>query len=100
MSVAVLTLLVTAFVGGLALLAQMARKSREAEVTVIVVILALSILIAALGGLTGLGLLLMAANGPAGGDRITFAAAGATAVFAGVAGGGLCVPPLSSEERR
>jgi len=89
-----LTLLVTAFVGGLALLAQIARKSREAEVTLIVVILALSILIVALGGLTGFGLLLMAANGPAGGDRITFAAAGAAAMFAGVAGGGLCVPPL------
>jgi membrane protease YdiL (CAAX protease family) len=95
MSAAVLTLLVTAFVGGLALLAQIARKSREAEVTLVVVILALSILIAALGGLTGLGLLLMAANGgPAGGDRITFASAGAAAVFAGVAGVGLCVPPL------
>ena len=89
-----MTLLVTAFVGGLALLAQIARKSREAEVTLIVVILALSILIVALGGLTGFGLLLMAANGPAGGDRITFAAAGAAAMFAGVAGGGLCVPPL------
>jgi uncharacterized protein len=95
MSAAVLTLLVTALVGGLALLAQIARKSREAEVTLVVVILALSILIAALGGLTGLGLLLMAANGgPAGGDRITFASAGGAAVFAGVAGVGLCVPPL------
>jgi membrane protease YdiL (CAAX protease family) len=95
MSVAVLTFLVTAFVGGLALLAQIARKSRGAEVTLIVVILAFSILIAALGGLTGLGLLLMAANGgPADGDRITFAAAGTAAVCAGVAGVGLCVPPL------
>jgi uncharacterized protein len=95
LSAAVLTLLVTTLVGGLALLAQIARKSREAEVTLVVVILALSILIAALGGLTGLGLLLMAANGgPAGGDRITFASAGGAAVFAGVAGVGLCVPPL------
>jgi membrane protease YdiL (CAAX protease family) len=95
MSVAVLTLLVTAFVGALALLAQMARKSRGAEVTLIVVILALSILIAAFGVLTGIGLLLMVANGgPAGGGGITFAAAGAAAVFAGVAGVGLCVPPL------
>ena len=95
MSVAVLTLLVTAFVGALAVLAQMARKSRGAEVTLIVAILALSLLIAAFGVLTGIGLLLMAANGgPAGGGGITVAAAGMAAVFAGVAGVGLCVPPL------
>jgi uncharacterized protein len=95
MSVALLTLLATTFVGGLGLLAQMARKSREADVTLIVVVLGLSVLIAAFGGLTGLGLLLMAANGgPADGGRITFAAAGTVAVFAGVAGVGLCVQPL------
>jgi membrane protease YdiL (CAAX protease family) len=95
MSAAVLTLLITAFVGGLALLAQVARKSRGAEVTLVVVILALSVLIAALGGLTGLGLLLMAANGgPAEADRITLTAAGTAALLVGVAGVGLCVPPL------
>lgn len=95
MSAAVLTLLITAFVGGLALLAQVARKSRGAEVTLIVVVLALSVLIAALGGLTGLGLLLMAANGgPAEADRITLTAAGTAALLVGVAGVGLCVPPL------
>jgi len=95
MSVAVLTLLVTAFVGGLALLAQIARKSRGAEVTLIVVVFGLSMLIAAMGGLTGLGLLLMAANGgPAGEGNITFTAAGTAALLAGVAGVALCVPPL------
>ena len=95
MSAAILTLLVVAFVGGLGLLAQTARKSRGAEVTLIVVILALSVLIAALGTLTGLGLLLMAANDdPQNLDRITFAATGVAALLVGVAGVGLCVPPL------
>lgn len=95
MSAAFLTLLITAFVGGLALLAQVARKSRGAEATLVVVILALSVLIAALGGLTGLGLLLLAANGgPAEADRITLTAAGTAALLVGVAGVGLCVPPL------
>ena len=55
MSAAILTLMVIAFVGGLGLLAQMARKSRGAEVTLIVVVLALSVVIAALGSLTGMG---------------------------------------------
>jgi hypothetical protein len=95
MSAAILTLMVIAFVGGLGQLAQMARKSRGAEVTLIVVVLALSVVIAALGTLTGLGLLLMAANGgPGGVDRLTFAAAGGAALLVGVVGVGLCVPPL------
>jgi CAAX protease family protein len=92
---AILTLLVIAFVGGLGLLAQVARKSRGAEVTLIVVVLALSVMVAALGTLTGLGLLLMAANGgPGSVDRLTFAAAGGAALLVGVVGVGLCVPPL------
>jgi membrane protease YdiL (CAAX protease family) len=95
MSPAILTLLAVAFVGVLGLLAQMARKSRGAEVTLIVVILALSVLIAAFGTLTGLGLLLMAADGgPQGVDRLTFAASGVAALLVGVVGVGLCVPPL------
>src|SRR5215204_698343 len=95
MSAAILTLLVIAFVGGLGLLAQVARKSRGAEVTLIVIVLALSVMIALLGTLTGLGLLLMAANGGPGGlDRLTFAAAGCAALLVGVAGVGLCLPPL------
>jgi membrane protease YdiL (CAAX protease family) len=95
MSPLVLTLFVTVFVGGLALLAQVARKSRGAEVTLIVTLLALSLLVAALGALTALGLLLRAAGGGASGlERLTFAAAGGTAVLVGIAGVGLCVAPL------
>ena len=95
MSPAVLTLFVTAFVGALALLAQVARKSRGAEVTLIVTLLALSLLVAALGAFTGLGLLLRGASGGAPGlERLTFVAAGSAAVLVGIAGVGLCVPPL------
>ncbi len=95
MSSAVLTLFVSAFVGGLALLAQVARKSRGAEVTLIVTLLALSLLVAALGAVTGVGLLLRAAGGGAPGvERFTFVAAGAAAVLAGIVGVGLCVPPV------
>ncbi|HEX2183133.1 MAG TPA: CPBP family intramembrane glutamic endopeptidase [Rubrobacteraceae bacterium] len=96
MSPAVLTLLVVAFVGVLGLLAQTARKSRGAEVTLIVAILALSVLVAALGTVTGLGLLLMAANGgpQEGMNRLTFVVAGGVALLAGIAGVGVCVPPL------
>jgi membrane protease YdiL (CAAX protease family) len=96
MSAAVLTLLLVAFVGVLGLLAQTARRSRGAEVTLIVVVLTLSVLVAAVGTVTGLGLLLMAANGAPqeGMNRLTFAVAGVAAVLAGVVGVGLCVPPL------
>jgi membrane protease YdiL (CAAX protease family) len=96
MSPAVLTLLVVAFVGVLGLLAQTARKSRGAEVTLIVAILALSVLVAALGTVTGLGLLLMAANGGPQEEmnRLTFVVAGGVALLAGIAGVGVCVPPL------
>ncbi|HSK98874.1 MAG TPA: CPBP family intramembrane glutamic endopeptidase [Rubrobacteraceae bacterium] len=92
---AVLTLLATAFVGGLALLAQSARKSRGAEVTLIVVLLALSLLISALGTVTGLGLVLEATSeGGTGSPRLAFAAAGVAALLVGLVGVGLCVPPL------
>jgi uncharacterized protein len=95
MFTAVLTLFVTAFVGGLALLAQVARKSRGAEVTLIVVLLALSLLVAALGAFTGVGLLLRAASGGAPGlERLALVAVGGVAVLVGIAGVGLCVPPL------
>src|ERR671916_1083461 len=96
MSAAVLTLILVAFVGVLGLLAQTARGSRGAEVTLIVVVLALSVLVAALGTVTGLGLLLMAANDAPqeGVNRLTFAVAGGAALLAGVVGVGLCVPPL------
>lgn len=95
LSAAAITLFLTAFVGGLGLLAQMARKSRQAEVTLIVALLALSLLIATVGTLTGLALLLRAANvGAAGIERFTFAAAGGAALVVGIAGCALCVPPL------
>jgi membrane protease YdiL (CAAX protease family) len=102
MSPAVLTLLVVAFVGVLGLLAQTARKSRGAEVTLIVAILALSVLVAALGTVTGLGLLLMAANGgpQEGMNRLTFVVAGGVALLAGIAGVGVCVPPLRRVVKR
>jgi uncharacterized protein len=95
MAPAVLTLFVTVFVGGLALLAQVARKSRGAEVTLIVTLLALSLLVAALGTLTALGLFLRATSGGASGlEQLTFVAAGGAAVLVGIAGVGLCVAPL------
>ncbi len=95
MSAAILTFLATLFIGGLGLLAQVARKSRGAEVTLIVVLLALSLLVAVLGAFTGLGLLLTATSGGAPGpERLAFVAAGGAALLAGVLGAGLCVPPL------
>ena len=95
MSPAVLTLFVTAFVGGLALLAQVARKSRGAEVTLIVTLLALSLLVTLLGAFTGLGLLLRAASGGDPGlERLAFVAVGGVVALVGIAGVGLCVPPL------
>jgi uncharacterized protein len=95
MSVALLTLLVTAFVGALALLAQAARKSRGAEVTLIVGLLAISLLIAVLGTATGLGLLVRAAGGGAPGPgRLAFIAAGGAALLVGIVSAALCVPPL------
>ncbi len=95
MSAAILTFLATLFIGGLGLLAQVARKNRGAEVTLIVVLLALSLLVAVLGAFTGLGLLLTATSGGAPGpERLAFVAAGGAALLAGVLGAGLCVPPL------
>ena len=95
MAPAVLTLFLTVFVGGLALLAQVARRSRGAEVTLIVSLLALSLLVAAIGTVTALGLLLRAAGGEASGfERLALVAAGGAAVLVGIAGVGLCVAPL------
>ena len=95
MSAAILTFLATLFIGGLGLLAQVARKNRGAEVTLIVVLLALSLLVAVLGAFAGLGLLLTATSGGAPGpERLAFVAAGGAALLAGVLGAGLCVPPL------
>lgn len=85
----------TLLIGGLAILAQRARKSRGADVTLIVILLALSFLVAAVGVLTAIGLLLRASGESIGGaEQISLAAAGVAALAAGVAGLGLCVPPL------
>lgn len=94
MSAAILTLVGTAFVGGLALLAQWARKNRQAEITLWTTLLGLSVLSAGVGAVTGAGLLLTAVGGPESSDLAAFIAAGAGAVAAGLAGLGLCVPPL------
>jgi membrane protease YdiL (CAAX protease family) len=95
MAPAVLALFLTIFVGGLALLAQVARKSRGAEITLIVTLLALSLLVAALGTLTALGLLLRAAaGGDSGLERLALVGAGGAAALVGIAGVGLCVAPL------
>lgn len=85
----------TLLIGGLAILAQRARKSRGADVTLIVILLAFSFLVAAVGVLTAIGLLLRASGESIGGaEQFSLAAAGVAALAAGVAGLGLCVPPL------
>lgn len=85
----------TILVGGLAVLAQRARKSRGADVTLIVVLLAFSFLIAAVGTLTAAGLLIRAAGeGVSGPQQASLAAAGVASLLVGVVGLGLCVPPL------
>lgn len=95
MAAAILTLLVTLFIGGLALLAQAARKSRGAEVTLIVALLVLSLLVAAIGTVTGVGLLLTAtAGGDTAPEQLAFAAVGGAAILVGIVGIALCVPPL------
>lgn len=88
-------LLATLFVGGLALLAQFARKSRGAEITLIIAILALSLLLGGLGAVTGLGLLLKGVEGEAPfSEQLAFGAAGIAAMLVGIFGVALCVPPL------
>ncbi|MGF1471549.1 MAG: type II CAAX prenyl endopeptidase Rce1 family protein [Rubrobacteraceae bacterium] len=85
----------TGLVGGLGLLAQWARKSRGADVTLIVILLASSFLVAAVGVLTAVGLFLRASGqGTAGPEQLALATAGAAALVVGIAGLGLCVPPL------
>lgn len=85
----------TLFVGGLGLIAQQARKSRGAEVTLLVVLLALSLLVALLGVAVSIGLFLVASNRTGGvPEQVLIASAGVAALLVGVAGLGLCVPPL------
>lgn len=87
----------TVFVGGMALLAQWARKNRRAEITLVVTLLALSLLVAAVGSLTAVGLFLISGE-QAGGlsEQVLIGLAGIAALLAGVAGLALCVPPLRS----
>lgn len=94
--IAILTLFATAVVAGLAALAQYARKSRGAEITLLVAVMALSLLVGGLGVITGIGLFFQATAGAVGSapDRIAFISAGVAAILVGVAGMGLCVPPL------
>lgn len=95
LAVVVLTLSATLIVGGLALLAQLARKSRGAEITLFTGILVLSLLIGGAGALTGLGLMLMASGDVISpGDRVAFVAAGVAAILVGIVGVALCLPPL------
>lgn len=93
--VVILYVAATVIIGGMALLAQRARKSRGADVTLIVTLLALSFLVAAVGVLTSIGLLLRASGGETGDpEQLSLAAAGIAALAVGVSGLGLCVPPL------
>lgn len=94
---AVLMFFATGLIGGLALLAQWARKNRSAEITLVVVLLFSSFLVAVLGAAvayqnyTGLA----AQGGGGGGDDGTLLAVSVLIpVLAGVLGFALCVPPL------
>lgn len=90
---AVLMFFATALVGGLALMAQWARKNRAAEITLIVVVLFVSVLVAGLGALAvavSVGGLL----GSAAENRPLVIASALVTVLAGLAGIALCVPPL------
>ena len=89
----ILYIAATLLVGGLALVAQRARKSPRAYVALLVTLLAFSFLVAAVGVLTAIGLLLRAAGGD-GSEQIMLAAAGVAALVAGIAGLVLCIPPL------
>ncbi|MEW6636547.1 MAG: CPBP family intramembrane glutamic endopeptidase [Actinomycetota bacterium] len=90
----VMVVVATLLVCVLALLAQRARKSRSAEITLVVSVSFLSFLVAAVGLVSGLGLLATAASGEAPIGRGPLAAAGVGLLAVGVAGIALCVPPL------
>ena len=90
---AVLMFFATALIGGLALLAQWARKNRAAEITLIVVVLFVSVLVASLGALAAVASI----GGLLGGEaqnRPLIVASTLLIVLAGLAGLSLCVPPL------
>ena len=96
MNAAVLTIIATLLVGGLALMAHWGKKNRNAEISLIVILLFVSLLVAAFGILAGLGLLLASSGGGEAqvSQPLAVAAAGVAAILAGVAGVALCVPPF------
>ena len=91
--VVILYLAATIIIGGMALLAQRARKSRSADVTLFVVLLALSFLVAAIGVFTAVGLLVQAVGGDSP-NQITLVVSGVAALVVGIAALALCVPTL------
>src|SRR3712207_9345579 len=91
---AVLMFFATALVGGLALLAQWARKNRAAEITLIVVVLFVSVLVAGIGALAAVASIGDLLGGEAQ-NRPLIVASTLLIVLAGIAG-----IALRSEERR
>ncbi|WP_205544218.1 CPBP family intramembrane glutamic endopeptidase [Rubrobacter indicoceani] len=89
-----LTLVLALFVGGLAVLAQVARKSRQAAITLAVVLLAASLVVLLLGTFVGLGLLAQVSGGGSftGGERAAYSVALVVVVFSGLLGIAICVP--------
>ncbi len=87
----------TVFVGGMALLAQWARGNRRAEITLVVTLLALSLLVAAVGSLTAVGLFtVLGAQTATLSEQVLVGLAGVAALMAAVAALALCIPPLRS----
>lgn len=92
-------LIIILFVGGLSLLAHWGRKNRFAEISLIVLLLALSSLVIVLGvliALVGLSGAVPASQLP----RELSVGSAAIVLLAGLAGLGLCVPPLIRVTRR
>ncbi|MGH3085853.1 MAG: CPBP family intramembrane glutamic endopeptidase [Rubrobacteraceae bacterium] len=97
MAIAVFTLVLALIVGGLGLLAQAGRSGVPPAIALFVVLLACSLLVSLVGAFAGIGFLLAASEAEANvstTEQIAFAAAGATALVAGMAGVALCVPLL------
>ncbi|MGI8650818.1 MAG: CPBP family intramembrane glutamic endopeptidase [Rubrobacter sp.] len=89
-----MTLVLALFVGGLAMLAQVGRKSRQAAITLAVVLLAASVVVSLLGTFVGIGLLAQVSGGGSftGAERVAYAGALVSVVLAGVVGTALCIP--------
>jgi len=95
MAIAILMALITAVVGGLALLSQWAKKNRGAEITLWVFLLFGSLGILLIGLVTAFGLttISQSASGPSISTPLALATGGVL-VVAGVLELALCVPPL------